>query len=98
VIEHRWGPDAVLATHAHAFEVDPLVTQGEMGLACAGRAQHLKPGDRFALQREAPHDDCTLPPVGPAGAGTAGARAKTRRLDRHFCVRRRPQVGARAGR
>ena len=41
----------MLATHAHALE---MVTLGAKGLARAGRAQHLKPGDRFALQSVAP--------------------------------------------
>jgi hypothetical protein len=44
----------MLATHAHALEMHALVTLGAKGLARAGRAQHLKPGDRFALQSVAP--------------------------------------------
>jgi hypothetical protein len=64
VLERHWPPDTVIAIHTHAFAVDALVTQGEMWLACEGRMQHLKPGDRFTLQREVPHDER----YGPEGA------------------------------
>ncbi len=64
VLERRWAPDAVIATHTHAFAVDALVTQGEMWLSCEGRTQHLRPGDCFTLDREVPHDER----YGPQGA------------------------------
>ena len=57
VLERRWAPDTVIATHTHAFAVDALVTQGEMWLTCEGRTQHLRPGDRFTLARDVPHDE-----------------------------------------
>ena len=57
VLERHWAPDTVIPTHTHAFEVDALVTQGEMWLGCEGRVQHLRPGDRFALPRDVPHDE-----------------------------------------
>jgi hypothetical protein len=64
VIERRWAPHTVIATHTHAFDVDALVTQGEMWLGCEGSTQHLLPGDGFKLQREVPHDER----YGPEGA------------------------------
>ena len=57
VLERKWAPDTVIATHTHSFDVDALVTQGEMWLTCDGRTRHLKPGDRFTLAREQPHDE-----------------------------------------
>lgn len=64
VIERRWPPGAVLDTHTHAFDVDALVTQGEMWLTHAGQIRHLRPGDRFSLVRDQPHDER----YGPEGA------------------------------
>jgi hypothetical protein len=55
VLERRWAPGTVLDTHTHPFAVDAVVTQGELWLTCEGRTQHLKPGDRFTLEREVPH-------------------------------------------
>jgi len=57
VLERHWAAGTVITTHTHAFDVDALVTQGEMWLCCAGRTQHLKAGDRFALARGVPHDE-----------------------------------------
>lgn len=55
VLERRWPPGAVLDTHTHAFAVDAVVTQGEMWLTCDGATRHLRPGDRFTLDRDVPH-------------------------------------------
>jgi len=55
VLERHWAAGTVITTHTHAFDVDALVTQGEMWLSCSGRTQHLKAGDRFALARGVPH-------------------------------------------
>ena len=57
VLERRWEPDIAVATHTHPFEVNALVTQGELWLTCEGRTRHLKPGDTFALARDVPHDE-----------------------------------------
>jgi quercetin dioxygenase-like cupin family protein len=46
-----------MATHTHSFDANALVTQGEMWLTCDGLTRHLKPGDRFMLAREQPHDE-----------------------------------------
>jgi AraC-like ligand binding domain len=55
VLERRWAPGTVLDTHSHAFAVEAVVTQGQMWLTCAGTTRHLRPGDRFTLERDMPH-------------------------------------------
>ena len=64
VLERQWAADTVLATHTHPFSVSAVVTQGEMWLGHDGQVRHLKPGDRFELAREVPHDER----YGPEGA------------------------------
>ena len=64
VLERHWEPNVVLDEHTHPFAVDALVVQGEMWLRCGSDTQHLKPGDRFALDREVPHAEH----YGPEGA------------------------------
>lgn len=64
VVERRWPPRTVLATHTHDVQVDALVTQGEMWWGRAEGTQHLRPGERFTLQRQVPHDER----CGPEGA------------------------------
>ena len=63
-LERRWAPDTVVATHAHPFDADAVVTQGEMWLTCAGTTRHLEPGDTFSLAHGTPHDER----YGPDGA------------------------------
>ena len=48
IVERRWDADTVLDTHAHGFDVEAVVTQGEMWLTCDGSTRHLLPGDIFA--------------------------------------------------
>ncbi len=57
VIERNWAPGTVLATHAHPFSVQAVVVQGEMWLTCGSDTRHLRPGDRFSLDAEVPHDE-----------------------------------------
>ena len=57
VLERRWAPGTVLATHSHAFGVEAVVTQGEMWLTCEGLTRHLTPGSVFTLQADVPHDE-----------------------------------------
>ena len=74
VLERRWAPDTVVATHSHPFDVDALVTEGELWLSCQGQTRHLLPGDTFTLAREVPHDER----YGPAGATFWVARRNPR--------------------
>lgn len=55
VLERRWAPGTVLNTHTHPFAVDALVTAGELWLTVGDETRHLRPGDRFTLEREVPH-------------------------------------------
>ncbi len=60
----EWAPDAVVGTHTHPFDVQAVVTRGEMWLACGDETRHLKAGDTFTLAREIPHSE----KYGPQGA------------------------------
>ncbi|HSU22486.1 MAG TPA: cupin domain-containing protein [Variovorax sp.] len=60
----QWAPDAVIAHHAHAFDADAVVTEGEMWLTCGDETRHLLPGDTFALPNGTPHAER----YGPDGA------------------------------
>ena len=57
VLERRWAPDTVIATHTHAFGVEAVVKQGEMWLQAEGNTLHLLPGDGFTLSPGVPHDE-----------------------------------------
>lgn len=57
VLERRWAPDTVVETHTHPFAVSALVASGEMWLRCGEETRHLRPGDRFTLDRDVPHDE-----------------------------------------
>ena len=64
VLERRWAPGTVLATHSHTFGAEAVVTQGEMLLTCDGHTRYLTPGSVFTLQADVPHDER----YGPEGA------------------------------
>jgi hypothetical protein len=55
VLERRWQPGQVVATHTHPFGASAIVVQGEMWLETDGADRHLTAGDRFTLERDAPH-------------------------------------------
>ena len=57
VLERRWAPNTVIATHTHAFGVEAVVRHGEMWLHCEGNTLHLMPGDSFTLSAGLPHDE-----------------------------------------
>ncbi len=54
-LERRWEPFTELTTHAHPFDAEAVVTQGEMWLSYAGQTHHLRPGGTFSLARGVPH-------------------------------------------
>jgi AraC-like ligand binding domain len=74
VLERRWAPDTVIATHTHGFDVQALVTQGALWLTCEGRTRQLGAGDSFSLARDVPHDER----YGPQGATYWVARRNPR--------------------
>jgi quercetin dioxygenase-like cupin family protein len=55
VLEREWAPHAELGLHTHPFSVKALVLRGELWLTVDGDTRHLRPGDRFALDRDVPH-------------------------------------------
>lgn len=60
----EWAPNAVIEEHAHPFDADAVVTQGEMWLSCAEGTRHLLPGGTFQLAAGTPHSER----YGPEGA------------------------------
>jgi len=70
VLVRHWLPLAVLDTHTHPFAASALVVAGEMWLTQAGETRHLRPGDRFTLERDEPHAER----YGEAGASYWVAR------------------------
>ncbi len=57
VLERNWPPNTALDTHTHPFSVRALVVQGEMWLTVDGSTQHLREGERFALEQGVPHTE-----------------------------------------
>ena len=55
VIVRVWPARKVIESHTHPFAVKALVVQGEMWLTVGEDAQHLLPGDTFALERDERH-------------------------------------------
>lgn len=55
VVERRWQPLQETGTHSHPFSVEALVVAGEMWLSVGEATRHLRPGDRFELDRDVPH-------------------------------------------
>ena len=71
----EWAPNTVVETHAHPFDADAVVTQGEMWLTCGDVTRHLKPGDTFTLASGTLHAER----YGPHGATYWVARRTTDR-------------------
>jgi len=57
VLERRWAPLTVLATHVHEFAAKALVVRGEMWLTVGAHTQHLQAGNTFELDARVPHDE-----------------------------------------
>ena len=55
VLERRWEPGAVMATHTHAWDATAVVVQGEMWLTVGAATVHIVPGGGFEVDRGAPH-------------------------------------------
>jgi mannose-6-phosphate isomerase-like protein (cupin superfamily) len=74
VLERRWAPGTAIETHTHGFAVEALVAEGEMWLTCGDETQHLRPGDRYTLNANVPHNER----YGAAGATYWVARRAAR--------------------
>ena len=57
VLERKWAPHTVLELHAHPFDADALVVQGEMWLTVNDVVQHLRPSDTFNLNANIVHSE-----------------------------------------
>ena len=57
VLERKWAPQALVGAHAHPFDADALVVQGEMWLTVNDVARHLCPGDTFNLAANIVHSE-----------------------------------------
>ena len=57
VIERKWAPQALVGAHAHPFDADALVVQGEMWLTVNDVARHLCQGDTFNLNANIVHSE-----------------------------------------
>ena len=55
VLERNWPADVILDTHTHPFTLKARVVRGEMWLTVGDQIQHLRPGNTFALEQDAPH-------------------------------------------
>ena len=49
--------------HAHDFDVEALVIEGEITLACNGESKTYRAGDRFSMAAGIPHKEV----IGPEG-------------------------------
>ena len=74
VLVRDWAPGLVLDTHTHPFAVSARVVAGEVALSAGGATAHLRAGDRFELERDAPHGER----YGPEGATFWVARRHAR--------------------
>jgi len=57
VLERKWEPGQVVATHSHPFDASAVVVQGEMWLMVGDATQHIRPGGTFQLERNTPHSE-----------------------------------------
>ena len=57
VLERKWAPNALVGEHAHPFDVDALVVQGELWLTVNDVTRHLRPGDAFNLDANITHSE-----------------------------------------
>ena len=55
VVERRWSPLTVLASHMHEFAAKALVVHGEMWLTVGADTHHLSAGSTFELDARVPH-------------------------------------------
>ena len=57
VLERKWAPNAIVGEHAHPFDADALVVQGELWLTVNDVTRHLRPGDTFNLDANIVHSE-----------------------------------------
>ena len=55
VLERKWEPGQVIATHTHPFDAQALVVQGQMWLTVGNATAHIVQGGGFEIDRATPH-------------------------------------------
>lgn len=55
VVVREWAPGAETGLHTHPFAVQAQVVRGELWLDVGETTRHLRAGDVFTLDAEAPH-------------------------------------------
>ncbi len=73
VVTRTWQANQIVEPHAHAFDVEALLVEGELWLTCDGETRHLRPGDRYSVPRNVPHHER----YGASGATAWVARTHT---------------------
>ncbi|MET0543195.1 MAG: cupin domain-containing protein [Variovorax sp.] len=59
-----WASGQIVEAHAHPFDAEAVVVEGEMWLSDGENTRHLLPGDTFALPKGTSHSER----YGPTGA------------------------------
>lgn len=70
VLVREWEPGFANDPHAHPFDTDAVVAQGEFWLTMGGETTHCKTGDAFRVARGVTHSE----KYGPEGAVFWAAR------------------------
>lgn len=55
VLVRDWAANHQTPVHSHPFDAEALVVAGEFWLTVGGETRHLRPGDRFSVQRGVDH-------------------------------------------
>lgn len=80
VLERCWAPNTEIDMHSHHFDVQALVTKGEMWLTCAGVTRHMTDGDTFTIACEVQHSER----YGSQGATYWAARRNVQKSESQF--------------
>jgi quercetin dioxygenase-like cupin family protein len=70
VLVRNWEPHFQNEMHAHPFDTEAVVVQGEYWLTLGEEVRHLKAGDAFKVPRDVLHSE----KYGPQGAVFWAAR------------------------
>lgn len=57
VLERKWEPGQMLATHTHPFDAQAVVVQGELWLTVGACTSHIVTGGGFEIDRDTPHSE-----------------------------------------
>ena len=57
VLERKWEPGQVMATHTHPFAAQAVVVQGELWVTVGEFTAHVVPGGGFEIGRGVQHSE-----------------------------------------